>query len=51
MVFKLVFGFIEHLQNVTMNNYNANANSHTLHFITAHTKSSQSALSSPVVAW
>jgi hypothetical protein len=49
--FGLVSGFIEHLQIVTTRNYSSIANSHTLQFITAHTKSSQSAVSSPVVAW
>jgi hypothetical protein len=49
-VLGLVTGFIEHLQNVTTNN-SANANSHTLQFIKARTESSQSAVSSPVVAW
>jgi hypothetical protein len=45
-------GFIEHLftQLVTTNNYNAIANSHTLQFITARTKSSKPAVSLPVVA-
>jgi hypothetical protein len=32
-------------------NYSADANSHTLQFTTARTKSSQAAGSSPVVAW
>jgi hypothetical protein len=47
----LVIGFIEHLQIVTTSNYSAVANSHTPQFTTACTKSSQSALYSPVVAW
>jgi hypothetical protein len=51
MGFGLVIGFTELLQNVTTNNYSANANSHTLQFTTARTKISQSAVSSPVVAW
>jgi hypothetical protein len=44
----LVIGFVEHLQIVTTSNYRANANSHTPQFTTARTKSSQSAVSSPV---
>jgi hypothetical protein len=50
MGFGLVIGFIELLQNVTTrtNNYSANANSHTLQFTIACTKSSQSAVSSLV---
>jgi hypothetical protein len=51
MEFGLVIGFIEHLQIVTTSNDSAIANSHTLQFTTAHTKSSHSAVSSPVVAW
>jgi hypothetical protein len=39
--FGLVIGFIEHLQIVTISNYKADANSHTLQFTTACTKSSQ----------
>jgi hypothetical protein len=46
-----VIGFTEHLQNVTTSNYSAITNSHTLQFTRARTKSSQSAVSSPVVAW
>jgi hypothetical protein len=34
--FRLVIGFIKHLQNVTTSNYSAIANSHTLHFTRAH---------------
>jgi hypothetical protein len=49
--FGLVIEFIETLQNVTTINYTGNANSHTLQFIRARTKSSQSVLYSPVVAW
>jgi hypothetical protein len=49
--FGLVIGFIDHLHIVTTSNYSANANSHTLQFNTARTRSSQSAVSSPVVAW
>jgi hypothetical protein len=49
--FGLVTGFIEHLQIVTTSNYNAIANSHTLQLTTARTKSSHSAVFSPVVAW
>jgi hypothetical protein len=40
----VVIGFIEHLQFITTSNYNAIANSHTLIFTTACTKSSQSAV-------
>jgi hypothetical protein len=52
--FGLVSGSVEHLQNlqsVTTSNYSAIANSHTLQFTTTRTKSSQSAVSSPVVSW
>jgi hypothetical protein len=49
--FGLVTGFIEHLQNVTSNNYNAVAYSHILQFTTARNMSPQSAVFSPVVAW
>jgi hypothetical protein len=48
--FGLVTGFIEPVQIVTTSNYNAIANSHTQQLTTARTKSSQSAVSSPVVA-
>jgi hypothetical protein len=51
MGFGLVIVFIEHLQIVTTSSYSAIANSHTLQFTPARTKSSQSAVSSPVVAW
>jgi hypothetical protein len=40
----LVNGFIKHLQKVSISNYSANDNSHTLHFTTASTKSPQSAV-------
>jgi hypothetical protein len=40
-----------HLQIVTTSNYNALANSYACVFTTAHTKSIQSAVSSPVVSW
>jgi hypothetical protein len=50
MGFALVTGFIEHLQIVTTRNHSGITNSHTLQFATAYTKSSQSAVSSPVVA-
>jgi hypothetical protein len=50
MWFELVIGFIELLQNITTSNYSTVANSYTLQFTTAHTKSFQSAVSSPVVA-
>jgi hypothetical protein len=49
--FELVTGFTESLQIVTTCTYSAIANSHTLQFTTARTKSSQSAVSSPVAAW
>jgi hypothetical protein len=49
MGFGLVIGFIEHLQIINTSNYSAVANSHNLQFTTARTKSSQSAVSSPVV--
>jgi hypothetical protein len=49
MGFGLVIGFIVHLQIVTTSNYSTIANSHTQQFTTAHTKSSHSAVSSPVV--
>jgi hypothetical protein len=49
--FGLGIGFIDHLQIVTTSNYNTVANSHTLQFTTARTKSSQPAAFSPVVAW
>jgi hypothetical protein len=49
--FGLVIGFTEHLQIATTSNYSAIANSHTLHFATERTKSSQFAVSSPVVVW
>jgi hypothetical protein len=42
MEFGLVIRFIEYFQIVTTSNYGAIANSHTLEFTTAHTKSSQS---------
>jgi hypothetical protein len=42
----LVNGIIEHLQIVSTSNYSVIANSHTLHFTTAHTKSSQSVVCS-----
>jgi hypothetical protein len=51
MGFGLVIGFTDHLQIVTTSNYSTITNSHTLQFTTAHTKSSQSAVSSPVGAW
>jgi hypothetical protein len=51
MGFELVIAFIELLQNVTTNNYSANADAHTLQFTAACMKSSQSAASLSVVAW
>jgi hypothetical protein len=44
----LVVGFIQHFGIVTASNSSAIANSHTQEFTTARTKSSQSAMSSPV---
>jgi hypothetical protein len=41
MGFGLVIRFIDHLHIVTLSNYSASANSHTLQFTTAHTKSPQ----------
>jgi hypothetical protein len=49
--FKLVTGFTEHLEVANTSNYSANANSHTLQFTTACTKSFQFAVSSLVVVW
>jgi hypothetical protein len=49
MKFGLTNGFIEHLQTGTMSNYSAITNSHTLPFTIARTKSSQFAVSSPVI--
>jgi hypothetical protein len=49
--FGLVIGFIEHLQITATSNYGAIAESPTLQFTTARTKSSQSAVSLPVVTW
>jgi hypothetical protein len=48
--FGLVIRFIGLLQTVTTINYSIIANSHTVQFTTAPTKSSQSAMSSPVMA-
>jgi hypothetical protein len=50
MGFGMVNGFIEHLytQLITTSNYSTNTNSHTMQVTTAYTKSSQSAVSSPV---
>jgi hypothetical protein len=47
----LLIRFIEHLQNVTTDNYIAIAHSNTLLFTRGRTKSSRSAVSTPVVAW
>jgi hypothetical protein len=49
MAFGLIIGFVKLLQYVTTNNCSGNCNSHTLQFSTSCTKSSQSAVSSPVV--
>jgi hypothetical protein len=52
-VFGLLIGIVQHLctQHVTTSNCSAIANSYTLQFTAARTKFSQSAVSSPVVAW
>jgi hypothetical protein len=44
--FGLEFGFIDHLQVVTTNNYNTIANFHTLQITTQHVKSFRSAFTS-----
>jgi hypothetical protein len=49
-VFVLVIGFTEHLEIVTTSNSSAITNSPAQHFTTG-TKSSQSTVPSPVVAW
>jgi hypothetical protein len=49
--FGFLIGFTEHLQIVTTSNYSYTTNSHSLQYTTARTKSSQSAVSSPVVVW
>jgi hypothetical protein len=51
MGFGLVIGFIEHIQIVTISNYSAIASSHIQLVTAGCTKSSHSALSSPVVSW
>jgi hypothetical protein len=51
MGFGFLIGFIKHLQFITTSNYSTVTNSHNLKFTTAHTKSSQSAVSSPAVVW
>jgi hypothetical protein len=51
MWFRLVIGFIEHLQIVTIRNYSAVASSHTMQVTRECTESSQYAVSSAVVAW
>jgi hypothetical protein len=48
--FGLVNAYIDHLQIVTTSNYSAITNSQTLQFTTAHTKSTQFDVSSPVAA-
>jgi hypothetical protein len=52
-VFGLEMGFIDHFNTrlVTTLNYGAIANLHNLQTTTAHAKSFQSAVSSPVVPW
>jgi hypothetical protein len=49
--FGLVIGFIGILQTVTTINYSVIANSDALQFTRARTKPSQSAVSSPILAW
>jgi hypothetical protein len=49
MGFVMVTGFIEFLQKVTTSNYRAFANSRTQQFTTSRTRSSQPAVSSPVI--
>jgi hypothetical protein len=49
MGFGLVIGFIQHIQFIITTS--DIANSHTLQFNNARAKSSQSAVSSPAVAW
>jgi hypothetical protein len=53
MGFGLEIGFIDHLNTPLMNalNYSATANLRTLQINTAHAKTFQSAVSSPVVPW
>jgi hypothetical protein len=51
MGFGWKIGFIEHFQILSTSNNSSIANSHILQFTTARTTSSQSAVSSPVVAW
>jgi hypothetical protein len=48
--FGLVIGYVEHLHVVTTSNYSAAVKLHSLQFTRARTESSQSAVSSPVVA-
>jgi hypothetical protein len=49
MGFGLVIGFTEHLQIITTSNYSAITSSHSQEFTTECTKTSQSAVSSPVI--
>jgi hypothetical protein len=53
MGFGLEIGFIDHFNTrlVTALNYGAIGDLHSLQITTAHTKSFQSAVSSPVVPW
>jgi hypothetical protein len=51
MAFGLIIEFVEHLQILTTSSYRVMANSTTLQFTVARTKFSQSAVSSPLVAW
>jgi hypothetical protein len=53
MGFGLEIGFIDHFNTrlVTALNYSAIADLHTLQITTAHSKSFQSTVSSPVIPW
>jgi hypothetical protein len=53
MGFGLIMGFIGYLQKVTTNSYDSLIESHASKatVTTAHINSSQSAMSSPAVAW
>jgi hypothetical protein len=51
MGFGLEIGFIEHLQIIDTSNYSSVANWDTLQFTPTHTKSYNSAVFSPVIAW
>jgi hypothetical protein len=51
MEFRLIIGFLEHLQIITTSNYRDVANSHTQQFVKTRTMIFQSAVSSSVVVW